>query len=226
MVDFALPPQVPRIIGLIPEVAPREYALEAEVCTLGRATGCDVVVTGLLISRLHATITRGGPHFLLSDAGSRNGTFVNGSRLAGVYVLADEDVLGLGAPIAQLRFMDPDRTALAELLALPDTAHDRLYYDPQSMRFFLDAERLELTLLQFKLLSHLYQHAGAVCSRERCAEAIWGRDYDSGLDAGALDQAFNSLRRALARVDPTAQWIQTRRGLGYVLSLTGAALSG
>ena len=49
--------------------------------------------------------------------------------------------------------------------------------------FFLDQQPLELTAAQFRLLSHLYQNVGNLCTRESCAAAIWGRDYDPGMDA-------------------------------------------
>jgi DNA-binding response OmpR family regulator len=87
------------------------------------------------------------------------------------------------------------------------------------MTFYLEERPLSLTPQQFRLLSHLYQHAGEVCTRERCAEAIWGRDYDPGMDADALDRAIANLRAQLRQVDPDSDLIQTRRGLGYVLEL-------
>ncbi len=213
--------QAPLLIGLVSSVQPREYVVAGESCALGRGAGCDVVVEGGLISRLHATVTRQGPRYLLADAGSRNGTFVNGGRIGGPHLLDNDDLIGLGSPEAQLRFVDPDPTDLAATAEPAEPPAERLRYDPQTMTFALDGSALELTMMQLRLLLHLYRNAGAVCSRESCAEAIWGRDYEPGMDAGALDQALNSLRRALDRAAPGASLIQTRRGLGYVLSLSG-----
>jgi DNA-binding response OmpR family regulator len=214
--------QAPLLIGLVSGVSPREYVVEGEACTLGRGAGCNMVVEGGLISRLHATITRHGPRYLLADAGSRNGTFVNGSRIGEPHLLDNDDLIGLGSPEAQVRFLDPDPTDIAAAPEASASPAARLRYDPQSMSFSMDGRPLELTMMQLRLLLHLYRNAGAVCSRESCAEAIWGRDYDPGMDAGALDQALNSLRRALGRVAAGASLIQTRRGLGYVLVLSGA----
>ena len=213
--------QSPRLTGLTSGVRPQEYVIERESCTLGRGADCDVIVEGGLISRLHATITRQGPRYLIADAGSRNGTFVNGSRIGEPHLLDDDDLIGLGSPEAKVCFTDPDPT---ELAAVPDPTlppAERLRYDPQAMTFSLDGKTLDLTLMQTRLLLHLYRNAGAVCDREGCSEAIWGREYEPGMDAGALDQALNSLRRALGRVAPGASLIQTRRGLGYVLHLSG-----
>ncbi len=211
--------QHPILVGLVSSVNPQQYVIVRDTCTLGRSTSCDLVVEGTLISRLHATITRHGPRYHLKDAESRNGTFVNGSRINGAHLLDNDDLIGLGSPTAHLRFVDPDPTEVAALSEADDLDGDRLRYDPPTMTFTLDGRPLELTRMQGRLLLHLYNNAGAICSRESCAEAIWGRDYDPGMDAGALDQALNSLRRALARVAPGASLIQTRRGLGYILQL-------
>ena len=47
--------------------------------------------------------------------------------------------------------------------------------------------------------------------------AIWGRDYDPGLDAEALDRAISNLRGVIRRASQGAELLQTRRGLGYML---------
>ena len=204
------PPPV-SLVALNGDVQPAEYTLTSSMtCMIGRSPMCHIVVHDRKeVSRLHAQIEPDGPRFVLHDK-SANGTFVNGVRITEPHVLADRDRIGLGIPAALLRFIDKDRTYIVE---------PRLTYDEKTMRFYLDEEPLELTPQQFQLLSHLYRHAGEVCTRESCAEAIWGRDYDPGMDADALDRAIANLRARLRQVDPTADLVQTRRGLGYVLEL-------
>ncbi|RIK35327.1 MAG: hypothetical protein DCC55_30645 [Chloroflexi bacterium] len=202
--------QFAQLVALHQDVQPAETMLEADVYTLGRSPLCQIVVQRSTVSRLHAKIERDGPRYLLVDAGSANGTFVNGQRLHAPHLLSDRDLIGLGAASALLRFLDLDPTVV------PAT---RLRYDERKMLFSLDNQPLDLTPAQFRLLHHLYQFAGEVCTRESCAEALWGRDYDPGLDADALDRAFSSLRSQLRRTAATADLIETRRGLGYVLNL-------
>jgi DNA-binding response OmpR family regulator len=125
-------------------------------------------------------------------------------------LLEDKDLIGLSAVTALLRFEDPDSTVHLLL---------RLRYDQQSMTFFLNQKPIELTPAQFRLLRHLHQHAGSVCTRESCAEAIWSRDFEPGLDADALDKTVSLLRRQLRKIDPEVDLIETRQGLGYVLHL-------
>ena len=123
-------------------------------------------------------------------------------------MLQDEDQIGLSKPAPLLLFVDADPT---------DFISSQLRYDERFMTFFLDKKLLDLTPAQFRVLFHLYQHAGAVCTRESCAEALWGREYDPGLDAEALDRAISNLRQKLREIRPEAEMIKTARGLGYVL---------
>ncbi len=66
-------------------------------CSLGRATGNDVVLVDDRVSRRHATIhAQGEQEFLLVDLGSRNGTFLNGRRVNQPTRLRDGDQLQVG----------------------------------------------------------------------------------------------------------------------------------
>ncbi len=202
--------QFGRLVALHDDVQPANYPLEADICTIGRSPVCQIVVGRNVVSRLHARIERESLRYVLHDAGSANGTFVNGRRIQGPHLLADKDRIGLGGPAELLRFVDPDPTFVPS---------NRLRYDERAMTFSLAGQPLDLTPAQFKLLYYLYQHASDVCTRENCAEALWGRDYDPGLDADALDRAISTLRIKLREADPAADLIQTRRGLGYTLNI-------
>ena len=59
-------------------------SLRARHTTIGRTADCEIVLDDPRISRRHATIIGDGQHYHVRDAGSLNGTFVNGRR-----VLAD-----------------------------------------------------------------------------------------------------------------------------------------
>jgi DNA-binding response OmpR family regulator len=202
--------QIAQILALAADIQPSEYALAPDVCTIGRSPTCQIVVPRTTVSRLHARIESAGPRYVLRDAGSANGTFVNNRRIYDQHTLKHYDVIGLGPALALLRFIDPDPTV--------ETA-SRLRYDEHLLTFFLDQQAMDLTPKQFHLLHHLHQHAGDVCTRESCCEAIWGRDYDPGLDSQALDGVVAGVRRQLRQVDPDATFVQTQRGFGYKLVL-------
>ena len=55
------------------------YELTAEVTTVGRGDGVDIVLDDPSVSRLHAELVRRGTYVYVSDLGlSTNGTRVNG----------------------------------------------------------------------------------------------------------------------------------------------------
>jgi predicted component of type VI protein secretion system len=63
--------------------------------TLGRAD-CDVTVTDHEVSRRHLVLRPAGTKLLVEDLGSKNGTFVNGSRISEAVRVGDRDVIHLG----------------------------------------------------------------------------------------------------------------------------------
>jgi DNA-binding response OmpR family regulator len=200
-----------QLIAVAPDVQPEEFTLRDGTCVLGRALECQIVVSERnLVSRLHARIERMGPRYMLHDTNSANGVFVNHRRITEPHLLVDRDLIGLGGPAPLLRFVDADPTGRA-------TAP--LQYDERTMTFFVGQQPIDLPPLLFRLMLHLYHHAGELCSREECAAALWGRDYDPGVDADALDRAIYNLRARLRQAAPDADWIQNRRGLGYLLVL-------
>jgi predicted component of type VI protein secretion system len=83
----------------------------ATALTIGRGSGCDVrLAWDERVSRVHAALERVGSDWALVDDGlSRNGTFLNGERLAGRRRLHDGDTFVLGS--TSFRFRDTSRGA-------------------------------------------------------------------------------------------------------------------
>jgi DNA-binding response OmpR family regulator len=199
-----------QLFALHEDIQPQEYTFSEATCILGRSQECHIVIPRITVSRVHAQIERKAGRHVLSDAGSVNGTFINSRRIAEPHLLNNHDVIGLGSTTALLRFVDPDPTV---------GWVKQLVYDERTMTFFLKQQKLNLPPTIFRLLLHLYQHAGQVCDRESCAQAIWGRNYNPELDTAALDRALTKLRSHIREIDPDREWIQTRRGVGYMLDL-------
>lgn len=74
-----------------------EVMLEKAECLIGRGEDCEVQLEGDTVSRYHCKIKRIGNAFLLEDS-SRNGTFVNGERVA-ARQLCDQDQVRIGQNI-------------------------------------------------------------------------------------------------------------------------------
>ena len=72
-----------------------------------------------------------------------------------------------------------------------------------------DADAIELTGTEFRLLRYFMLHPGEVISKSRLTEHVY--DYDSDKDSNLIEVYINRLRQKLGRA-----LIQTRRGQGYV----------
>jgi pSer/pThr/pTyr-binding forkhead associated (FHA) protein len=95
-------PGVPRLLITNKEAPPgrqREYELTAESTLIGRSVECDIRLTDTGVSRRHGEIRRmPDGNWLYVDAGSTNGSIVNG-RPATQVKLVNGDLIELGAAL-------------------------------------------------------------------------------------------------------------------------------
>jgi sigma-B regulation protein RsbU (phosphoserine phosphatase) len=59
----------------------QEFPLEGQQWVMGRSPECDVVLEVAAVSRRHAILSEEGGQFFVQDLGSRNGTYINGTRV-------------------------------------------------------------------------------------------------------------------------------------------------
>jgi hypothetical protein len=75
----------------------RELILSKPEVVIGRAEGCDIGLFGdNSVERTHARILRKGRQYLLDDAGTPGGTYLNGARVAGPTPLRAGDLIQVG----------------------------------------------------------------------------------------------------------------------------------
>ena len=83
----------------------RELLLSKPVLTIGRAESCDLGLFGdPTIEKLHARIYQQDGHYIIADAGSAGGTFVNDLRVVEPTPLHTGDLIRVGS--AYLRFRE------------------------------------------------------------------------------------------------------------------------
>ena len=76
----------------------RTVSVDAEVARVGRDLSCEVALPGdPTVSRVHAVITVQDADWWIADAGSRNGTTVNGRPLVGTLRLSAGDRMAIGS---------------------------------------------------------------------------------------------------------------------------------
>ncbi len=93
-----------------------------------------------------------------------------------------------------------------------------LAHDAAAMRIHCHGEPLDLTAHEYKLLLVLLEKPGRVFTRDQLLDHAW-QDPGAVTDR-TIDAHIKSIRAKLRRVREGAEeMIQTRRGLGYALSL-------
>jgi transcriptional regulator with GAF, ATPase, and Fis domain len=98
-IELRLEISVERLAG---GAAGETRAFDGDVCRIGSHASNDFVLQDPTISRFHCRITREGDCWRITDAGSTNGTRVNGVKVQGAE-LEDEATLTLGDTILRVR---------------------------------------------------------------------------------------------------------------------------
>ena len=86
-----------------------------------------------------------------------------------------------------------------------------LRIDESGRRVFVDGTLVELTRIEFELLSNLAGQVGRVASKTDLLARVWGFE---GYDQNLVEVHISSLRRKLG---DAGKLIQTVRGVGYVV---------
>jgi two-component system, OmpR family, catabolic regulation response regulator CreB len=101
--------------------------------------------------------------------------------------------------------------------------HDSLFdIDAMGTRIRFCGQLLPLTRREHGLLQLLLQHPGRIYAREMLLDAVWGSDSNS-FDR-TVDTHIKTLRAKLREVRPDLDPIQTHRGMGYSIDVSGNPL--
>lgn len=93
-------------------------------------------------------------------------------------------------------------------------ATGRLVVDTRQMRVLVDDRAISVTPLEYRLVAYLAHHVDRVVPAAELLEHLYGTE--DGRDVNALEAAITRLRRKLG-----ADAIETRRGLGYLMTSGG-----
>jgi len=102
---------------------------------------------------------------------------------------------------------------LSRLVAAELQIEDDSILDLAQHQLVLDGRRVDLTKLEFDVISYLRQRQGHVVERAELLRDVWGYEYDGG--SNVIEANVRSLRRKLG---DRADSIETVRGLGYRFS--------
>ena len=86
-------------------------------------------------------------------------------------------------------------------------------HHPQIHSLIRDGKKIELTILENRILLHFLQNMGKEITREELMEVVWG--YSSNVNTRTLDMHVVRLRKKIEHNPDKPTYLQTVRGLGY-----------
>lgn len=86
-------------------------------------------------------------------------------------------------------------------------------HHPQIHSLVRDGKKIELTILENRILLHFLQNMGREITREELMEVVWG--YSSNVNTRTLDMHVVRLRKKIENNPDKPNYLQTVRGLGY-----------
>lgn len=96
-----------------------------------------------------------------------------------------------------------------------DFTHGPFRFDKNALKFYIASEPAELTSTEFKLLLFLCERPGKPQDRNDLLRTVWG--YSDAAHSRTLDTHMKRLRQKLGTY---GSWIETVRGIGYLVSKT------
>ena len=108
---------------------------EAAAVVFGRSLQCDHPLGHESVSRRHATFSVGGGRWLVTDLGSRHGTFLNAQQLAASRpsLLGDGDLVRIGPYTFRVGLGDYPSTIASSTMDLTADAHTVEAVAPRSL---------------------------------------------------------------------------------------------
>ncbi|MBP5585529.1 MAG: FHA domain-containing protein [Lentisphaeria bacterium] len=101
-------PAIPKFVVLSEQLRGQMFELKQDEITIGRSDERTICLKDPTVSTLHCKVTHNGDKFIIADAGSTNGTKVNGNPLTEEYELQNGDIVRVGA--FELLFDTEDKT--------------------------------------------------------------------------------------------------------------------
>jgi adenylate cyclase len=203
------------------------------VCTIGRNSANNISLDDHLLSRDHAAICCSADDVCeLTDAGSSNGTRVNGSLINGAIVLKDGDVIQAGQHI--ISFIKSDQSV--DLVTEANADNVTAIYAPNSLITALSINiRGYAPLLQIlgeerlaELMADIAAIAGEVFTRRKAwshrhegsaIHAVWAH-YEDWLSARDLLNVFDAIAEIQLGLRPLQKRYHLLRPISFGCGVT------
>ena len=192
---------------------------------LGKHPMCDVVLANPFVSRQHARIDLIEDGAVIRDLSSKNGTFVNGTRIRNdPSELSDGSTIEFGRNQVTAIFHLANSTVTLDNLSSsqePAPTDSQFVVDAAARQVWVDGEALlpALTKKEFDILALLNSKRGQVCSHAELARAGWPERQGGTVDETEIRQYVRRIRVRFDSVQALDTRITTLRGSGYRLDI-------
>lgn len=196
--------------------------INASSVIAGNSDAVDIKLGNRFVSRRHFQIRFESDVFYISDLGSTNGTYLNGSKLDPnqEQILRDGDSVGLGVDEVLLIFSGPAGTVRIDTSVIAraiQSDNGDLVVDSSSRDVWVRGGKLlSLPRKEFDILECLSQNRGQAVSRDEIAAAGWPERPDD-VPNSDIDQYIRRLRRKIEENPSEPTIILTRVGYGYTI---------
>ena len=194
----------------------RVLRLDQPVSLLGAAPDSHIFVDNPYISRTHAQFVREGKRFRIRDLHSKNGTYINGTRLTTEgHLLQRGDKIEMAEGQVLLRFQT--RGTTVSLPSAKAASSGALVVDAKSREVWVGGSRLEspLSRKEFDVLNLLVEKRGEACTKDESAAVGWPERNGGDVGDHEIEQSVRRLRLRLEPDPSQPKYIITVRGYGY-----------
>lgn len=164
------------------EGAPFDHPLRGDSLVVGRALDADLTLADPFLSRRHSRFSRKGEDLVVEDLGSRNGTLVNGQRIAGPTPVRPGDVITISNTVITIQedASAPVRSPEPEDDFLDGTVFRRAadLLDRQSAPAASNERDLRRYADRLRLLNEVHQALGRSLTLAELLELILDRIFD------------------------------------------------
>jgi DNA-binding winged helix-turn-helix (wHTH) protein len=209
----------PVLIGQSGPVLGNRWTISPAGVTLGRDSGCEVVIDDRQVSRRHAKVDRRAGKTYITDLASKNGTCVNGVPVKDEVELKDGDLVQI-ALAAGFVYVASDSTVPLEYDGTAPR-QGRIRLNPVEHSVSVNDALLDppLSIHQYRFLEMLVLRSGALVTREDVIGTVWPGEDTEGITDQAIDALVRRLRDRLKEADPEREYILTIRGHGFRLDV-------
>ena len=199
------------------------FPIEKTQIKIGRGSNVDLCIPSQFISRLQAKIYAKGNRWFIIDEKSKNGTFVNGSKIGVESVeLKHSDIISFSNKIDYF-FQTEDMDSSETQTVVSSSSKYGVLMIEESEEVIVDDIMLNprLSDLEWKFLSILMEEPGRIFDYKYIYKKLWNIEEDvfafTNLEKKWLQGVKNDISKKLVKQGITRDVIKSRNNKGYQL---------